>query len=294
MPHIDEHSKPFQKLILRNIFGSFLVMLIVINFAVYYAQFNVIINNARTSLVEIAEKSAEHVSYASHEKIISNDQQQSSEYKEIIEYFTNVMHGNPLIFDIYTLRPTDDPNIMTFVTAARETQDANNDNYIDDSELRPDIGELYDVSNQEDLKNGLYVPSSDNEIVADKWGQWLSGYAPIKNDKGEPIAVLGVDIAASDIIAQRRSVGMPLLYIDIVLIPLLMLLSYLIAKKISKPFKTLAIGMQRVSHGELDYRLPLSGNKTEMMYEKLFNNMLGMYDNEINHLKRKKDGDFSS
>jgi methyl-accepting chemotaxis protein len=144
------------------------------------------------------------------------------------------------------------------------------------------------------LKKGLYEPSADSKITADKWGQWLSGYAPIQNEKGETVALLGIDMAASDIIAHRRSIGMPLLYMDIVLLPLLLLLSYITARIVSKPYKLLAIGMQRVVHGELDYRLPLAGSKTEIMFEKLFNNMLGMYDNVIKQFKKNKDDDFNN
>lgn len=294
MPHVDHHSKPFQKEIFRYILTAFFVILVIINFAVYYTQLNTIYSDAKSDLKKIAENVAENVSYISHEKILTNDQQKSEQYREIVGYFKDVMDGNPLIDDIYTLRPTSDPNTMTFVVSASETQDLNNDNYIDEAEIKPEVGERYDVTGLEQMKNGLIEPSVDNKINADKWGQWLSGYAPIVNDKGETVALLGVDIAATDIVDHRRSVGIPLLYVDIAMIPLILLFSFIIARFLAKPFKTLAIGMQRVVHGELDYRLPLAGSKTEIMFEKLFNNMLGMYDNVIKQFKKNKDDDFSN
>ncbi|MDD1463575.1 hypothetical protein MEO39_26700 [Dolichospermum sp. ST_sed2] len=170
MPHLDEHSKPYQKEVFRYVFFGFFIVVLILNFVVYYAALNAVNRNVRQSLKEIAENVAENVSYLNLEKIVSNNQQQSLEFTEIEQYFQQVMTGNPLIDEIYTLRPTEDSNTMTFIVAGKESKDLDNDNYIDDSELRPEIGEKFDVTNLPDLKNGLIEPSADREVNADKWG----------------------------------------------------------------------------------------------------------------------------
>ncbi|MFA6524684.1 MAG: hypothetical protein WCT33_00260 [Patescibacteria group bacterium] len=294
MQQIDKRSNLLKREIFRYAITAFISIMLITNIFVYYFGVTAMMNNTSESLKIIAENLADNVSYQTHENIISNEQQGSDDYKTIENYFKNVMDGNPLIFDIYTLRPTTNVDIMTFVVAARETQDANGDNYIDESEMRPDVGERYDVSAQADLKEGLIKPSTDNKIATDKWGQWISGYAPILNDKGETVAVLGVDESAGNVVAERKTMLISLLYMDLILLPIFLVIALLMARKLNRPYQILAQGMQRVTHGELDYRLPLAGNKTEIMFEKLFNNMLGMYDNVIKQFKKNKDDDFNS
>ncbi|MFH1535429.1 MAG: HAMP domain-containing protein [Patescibacteria group bacterium] len=246
-------------------------------------------SNTKSTLKEIATNVAVNVSNVTHDEIITNDQQDSQEYIEIESYFQNIIAANPIIDDIYTLRTTSDPNVMTFVVAGKETYDANGDNFIDDTEIRPEVGEEYDVTGLDDLKNGLIAPSVDKAITTNKWGQWLSGYAPIVDDKKQTVAILGVDQAASDIADQSQGILYSLLYMDIVLLPLMLMLAYFMARIVSRPFRILAKGMQRISHGELDYRLPIGERGPQAMFVSLFNNMLGMFQNAEKHERKHHD-----
>jgi len=45
----------------------------------------------------------------------------------------------------------------------------------------------------------------EDHITFDRWGNWLSAYAPIKNNEGETVALLGMDIAAKYILQEIRS-----------------------------------------------------------------------------------------
>jgi serine/threonine protein kinase len=79
--------------------------------------------------------------------------------------------------------------------------DRNKNKKIDDDEVVVEVGEVYEESPR--FKNlfegfkGLTV--DDNIHTPDKWGVGLSGYAPVKNSKGEAIAVLGADMLVTDI-----------------------------------------------------------------------------------------------
>lgn len=289
MEKFEENSKPLQKQVFRYTAITFIMILLIVNGVVYISGSIAMMTKTKTTLKGIAINVAQNVSSITHDKIITNDQQESAEYIEIESYFKNVMDANPLIDDIYTLRPTADPNTMAFVVAGKQTYDANGDNFIDVTEIRPEVGEEYDVMALEDLKNGLEGPSVDRAITTDKWGRWLSGYAPIKDDEGVTVAVLGVDQPASEILDQRQRMLYSLLYMDLVLLPLMLLLAYLMARMVSKPFRILAKGMQRIAHGELDYRLPIGERGPQAMFATLFNSMLGMFENTKKHEKKHHD-----
>jgi sigma-B regulation protein RsbU (phosphoserine phosphatase) len=49
------------------------------------------------------------------------------------------------------------------------------------------------------MQEALQGPSADEEITVDQWGTWLSGYAPLFDDDGEVIGILGVDLSQEDL-----------------------------------------------------------------------------------------------
>ncbi|HET6454286.1 MAG TPA: diguanylate cyclase [Armatimonadota bacterium] len=100
-------------------------------------------------------------------------------YKRTKAQLRRLMAANPEIKDIYTMRPGKKPMVWEFVVDA------------DDKE--PDaVGEEYDVTPYPELRAALSRPSAEPEVIRDKWGYWISGYAPIKDASGRSIGIVGV------------------------------------------------------------------------------------------------------
>lgn len=59
-------------------------------------------------------------------------------------------------------------------------------------------GEVY-PNPTSSLLEGFIRPSADREVYTDRWGSFLSGYAPVYTASGEPVALVGVDIDESKI-----------------------------------------------------------------------------------------------
>jgi PAS domain S-box-containing protein len=55
------------------------------------------------------------------------------------------------------------------------------------------IGETYPNLYPE-LLEGFVKPSSDPEFTSDAWGTFLSGYAPIRNSRGDVVGIIGIDL----------------------------------------------------------------------------------------------------
>jgi hypothetical protein len=61
-------------------------------------------------------------------------------------------------------------------------------------------GQLYDASPYPELLEGFDGPMADRSYgLPDEWGIGLSGYAPVRDETGRAIAVLGVDIAQTEL-----------------------------------------------------------------------------------------------
>ncbi|PIS42068.1 MAG: hypothetical protein COT24_05340 [Candidatus Kerfeldbacteria bacterium CG08_land_8_20_14_0_20_40_16] len=131
MSEYDHNSKPYQKHVFWLVFLALLINVIILSSIMYFVGSQSMMNSYKEKLKGIAVSVSKNISAEKHETIKTVDQQNTEEYKEIESYFQTIIAANPEIDDIYTLRPTEDPNIMTFVVAGQESGDRNNDNYID-------------------------------------------------------------------------------------------------------------------------------------------------------------------
>jgi methyl-accepting chemotaxis protein len=244
---------------------------------IYIIQTRSIITEHRNELRDIATTVAGSISVVDHESLQKQDQITSSTYRAIEDQLRTIMAGNPTIDDVYTLRPTAQSNIFTFVVSAQETSDENENGLIDENEQKPALGERYDASSQPDLVAALRGPTADRKVTYDKWGAWLSGYAPIRDDHGKAVAIVGVDYPATEIVRHRKLVTNSLVTAFFILLPIALLGALLIGRRLSQPFHVLAEGMDRVAHGDRKYRLPMHGHHEEAIFAQLFNNMLNIY-----------------
>jgi hypothetical protein len=126
------------------------------------------------------------------------------EWAKLVNQLLSVRERNPDIRFVYILRPTKDPKIFTFVSDADSMDpyaqiDLNQDGIIDEADSLNPPGDPYDVSEIPGVTLGMKGPSVDEEPFTDQWGTFISGFAPIKDGKGNTVAVLGVDRIADDV-----------------------------------------------------------------------------------------------
>ncbi len=73
----------------------------------------------------------------------------------------------------------------------------------DTSDAQAHPGKLYDVE-VPNMKHGFENLTADSKITCDEWGCFLSGYAPLKNGKGQYL--LGIDMRADDVQQKFRTI----------------------------------------------------------------------------------------
>ncbi len=58
-------------------------------------------------------------------------------------------------------------------------------------------GQLFPDTRQQDIDNYISGKAYTDGPYGDSWGEWVSGYAPIKDAQGNMVALLGIDTATS-------------------------------------------------------------------------------------------------
>jgi signal transduction histidine kinase len=134
---------------------------------------------------------------------------------------------------VYLLSPTDNPLISKFVTDSDTLIpiDWDNNAILDEIEVPPLPGEDYDLSGiPAAIKAFDGSISVMDELYTDKWGSFLSGYAPIFDSSGKVVAVLGMDIQVDDFTKLIRETLIPFIVLALLLLLLLSIQTVVLSK----------------------------------------------------------------
>jgi GAF domain-containing protein/HAMP domain-containing protein len=202
------------------------------------------------------------------------------------EYFTRIHEQNvkikrsePDLRFVYTMRK--DEQGIFFVVDARLSPDEElisefGDRYAEPSELLLDN---FDTLNRTIIEPDFYT---------DEFGTFLSGYTPIFTSDGQRAGVLGIDISANTILAQEREYLIRIIVIDFVALVLIFLVGIISANYLAKPIVHLRDAAEKISNGEMTYRItniPGTRELAELAID--FNAMTENLSSLINDLERR-------
>jgi signal transduction histidine kinase len=162
----------------------------------YLRSSSVLMNSLRENLTDTASSLALSVSAAEIRNVLAADKE-GAEYwalKKKLHSFTAM--GDKKINQAYVLVMTPKKHVWKFVA----------DSVLDDPKEMAVLNEEYDVSKFPEMQLAFGGPIADKEITEDRWGRWLSGYAPIRDSNGMPVAIFGIDMKAADVEALRKDI----------------------------------------------------------------------------------------
>ncbi len=158
-------------------------------------------NNVRRQIELLVPYYVQEMQQLGHDRLPDNPAPGDPLYERLIQTEINWLRLNPAIADIYTFRRRADGAIFLLVDS--ETDYDHNGRIEGDREARTEPGEVY---------NGLTPALSrafrgefifDEDVVEDRWGKWISVFAPLRTPAGAVEAVLGVDFDAAQWLEQR-------------------------------------------------------------------------------------------
>jgi HAMP domain-containing protein len=93
----------------------------------------------------------------------------------------------------------------------------------------------------------------------DKWGNWVSAYAPVTNSKGEKVGALGVDFSAEYVSEVRGAIRSRVVIAFAIAYSILFIMVLLISRTLTQPIITLTEAAERIGEGDYEHGLPHLG-----------------------------------
>ncbi len=155
----------------------------------------------KTRIEGFAPTYANELMEMGHEQITTDTPPDDPLYLKMIERQVRWLQLNTTVADIYTARKH---LVGNQLIVDSETDYDRNGVYEAPRETRTRIGELYDEKNS--FLDRAYAGEAifDDTIYTDRWGTWVSAYAPMRDKEGNVEAIIGVDFAAEEWIAAIR------------------------------------------------------------------------------------------
>ena len=213
-------DKSFLPLIIAAIISVGVVIII------YFQTQSILTERLRERLIAIASTATLVIDAKKIEKIHSVADLQSQELIETINKMKEIRKSNQDLKYSYIFRKTENKDVLSFVAdadmlASEKELDSNMNHKIDEEEKPPVPGELYEISNLPILHEAFITPTAATTLGDDKWGTFMSGFAPIRNASGSVIATLGIDVEVKDFNSLVQATLVPFILLAVLLLMLL-------------------------------------------------------------------------
>ncbi len=251
----DINTKTYRYFSLRTKLGlSYSILTIVtsalLTFALYQTIRDKLREDRRQRLYDIVNISALQIDGAAHSTLVDPAQEGNASYMHIKRILQNIRDKGTDIRYVYTWRRNTNGQIIFVVDAETNPEEISH------------LGDVYASAEPSLLAELTTLDHTmvDKEFTTDKWGVWLSGYTPFYKPDGQMEGILGIDIAASDVILHERHFLWVALGVFSATIPLAMILGWLLGRKLAAPIVKLTVGSERIAEGDLNYRVAVQNN----------------------------------
>lgn len=172
-------------------------------YVVYQSALKGLKEEVQASLSHTAGTAANLIDGDLHQQITEPEQKGSALYEEARAQLFAILKANPNIAFIYTLIPID--GRYYFILDSKIIAEGEED---DTSDVMEEYTDYTDT-----LKQAIETrePLVEDEFYTDDWGTFLSGYAPLYNQQGDYIGIVGVDIRLADYLERIARIRQSLL-----------------------------------------------------------------------------------
>ncbi len=117
------------------------------------------------------------------------------------------------------------------------------------------------------------LPTS-SDVYEDENGRWISGYAPVLDRAGEPVAIIEADARISRFIERQRDELLLALAIGTAAFTIAMIPGLLLARNITQGLNKLSAGIRRFQAGEHDVQVNVRSGDELQQLGSVFNEMI--------------------
>ena len=209
----------------------------------------------RQELIGIAGDASLLIDPQAHARLAASPDAKSPDLAIMRAALQRLRNLHPDIRNIYTmgkLPETDSTGIVVFVCDASEAHDENANGLIDDDEKQAEPGKPYPAKDSPSLLAGFETAGADADVSKDQWGEWISGYAPIRDASGRSVGLVGIDLPATHIAALRSAFIRSCTALLALTLLAFLAAGYLVAMRLRRPIAELHRGMLALANGDLD------------------------------------------
>ncbi len=221
-----------------------LLVLIVVNGIILYKS---ILNSTERTLGEfgtvLASSYSKEMNVEKYKEFLNNKHQSNTYW--YVRDALNKFREESGAFYVYTIETDEDKNLHILI-----------DGLPREEENVAAIGELTTATKYEDIKDVLNGKTSSTPIVHDpKFGDYLSAFAPIKDNNGQIIGILGIDIKAdtassiSGTIVEEQ--GILLIGINLIVLIIAIVGMAIYTRKTLNPLQKLVEYADKIASGNL-------------------------------------------
>jgi nitrate/nitrite-specific signal transduction histidine kinase len=127
----------------------------------------------------------------------------------------------------------------------------------------------------------------EDSFYTDRWGTWLTAYAPVFGSDGKREAVLGIDMAVNDVLEYERQFLWIALAIFAFLAPINGTLGWLLGKRLTKPITLLIEATERISSGDFSHHVIVNRKDELAQLASHFNSMTDQMNDLIGTLEQR-------
>jgi two-component system sensor histidine kinase/response regulator len=166
-------------------------------------------------------------------------QENSPAYQKLQNELRRIRDAGQDFRFVYTVRKEADGKIIFVVDAEESPEDVSH------------LGDHYDdagpaLESRIGKKNDVFV---EDDFYTDKWGSWLTGYAPVRGADGEQKVLLCADIAASTVLQKESKLFWSAVAAFGVTLPLSLFVGALLGRQHAKPIMALTRGAELITGG---------------------------------------------
>ncbi len=230
----------------------------------------------RERLRDVAAIGALQVDGDEHALLTDPAQEGNETYLKLKRTLQRIRDSGTDIRFVYTMRQNPDGSIMFVVDAEESEEDISH------------LGDIYDDAGPalRETFATMQEPLVEPDFYTDKWGTWLTAYAPFYRSDGQREGIIGIDISASKVIEREQQAFKNAALVVVSSIPIIVALGWLLGRNLTTPLETLAEGADQLASGNLSARIALETRDEMGRLAATFNDMASRLQEAIVNLEQ--------
>ena len=234
-------------------------------------------HDIRERLRDAVSIGALQVDAVAHSQLTDPSQEGGPVYLPLKKALQQVRDAGTNIRFVYTMQQDAQGNIIFIVDAEETEEDVSH------------LGDIYDDASPWLMDNfpSIQAPVVEDEMYTDKWGTWLTGYAPFYAPDGRREGLLGMDISADYVLAQERKLlGRALLTFFGAIIGG-SIVGWILGNTLTRSISKLTEGAEILASGNLAHRVQIKTHDEVEILADAFNSTAGKLSGLVTGLEQR-------